>query len=960
MIKNVVFLLFLMLRPLAGTAQTPNDSIEIIGNVQDEFTYEQIDNVRIEIMRADSSLIVDTRSLVKSQGLRHFDGSYYNVAKRAPEALNLPLPAKYIFRFSKDGYEPKTVAFHLRTGNRETRIFLKPVFLKKIRRTNEHQLGEATVTTSKVRMVVKGDTLVYNADAFQLANGSMLDGLIKLLPGFELRGSQITVNGQFVSSLLVNGEEFFKGDPRVALENLPAYMVNKVKVYRKEHDYSYITGPTEKSQLPLVVDVNLKREYAIGWIANAEAGYGLSDRYLGRLFGLRFTNNSRLALFGNVNNTNDTREPGTSGDWNAQSVPSGRTELQTGGFEALVKDKKGVWKYTGNAKFFRERSENEGSQSSETFHPKTESTFGRNRWDNLQRTLRAETYHTYTYKKPVGYVDFKLWGQYNHAKNYGLTQGAEWTTEPAESYRAAALDSIFGGIGSEPLTKHLLHRYHNRTRYVADIWQGSAEMYSFIKVPHTPDFINLTAKLQAKHQDGVEHTDYLLSYGQASTGNHPNEPRRHYATRPMLNVDAHVDAKYTFRKDYVHIDFYYQLDNHFADADRSLYRFDLLDAAEQPDFGSLPSSVEALRRSFDADNSYTSRQNSLKNAWGVSYLMWLDKDYKHKFEIAPELQLLTDRLNYHRGALNFAPIRNKARFAGTLRYGFTDDIEIVYQFSTTEPNLLAMQDYCDDVNPLNLYRGNPSLKHSRLHHVTARYGKFDYQSNKRLNLTTYWKMMQRAIAQSMNYDDATGVRTFMPRNVNGNWAVGGTVDWSRPLDKNKQLLISSATRTDYHNSVDYVSHRSSVRNLHLSETLKLSWHVKQMLFDLHLAGKYLHATSKHARFTSINSFDFTYSLAAQVPLPAAFVFSADATLLHRTGYTDNSMNDVRFVANAGLTKQLLNGRMSVTLEGFDIFQGLSNVQRTINAQGIVETWQNSLPAYGMLRLTYKLSKQPKK
>lgn len=195
--------------------------------------------------------------------------------------------------------------------------------------------------------------------------------------------------------------------------------------------------------------------------------------------------------------------------------------------------------------------------------------------------------------------------------------------------------------------------------------------------------------------------------------------------------------------------------------------------------------------------------------------------------------------------------------------------------------------------------------------------------------------------------------------LDGNWAIGGTIDWNRPLDKKKQLLISSATRADYHNSVDYVSSRSSVRNLHLSEALKLSWRVKEMLFDLHLSGKYLHATSQRAQFTDINCFDFTYNIAAQVPLPGAIALRADATLLHRTGYSDKSMNDVRFVANASLTRQLFNGRMSITLEGYDIFQGLSNVQRSLNAQGIVETWQNSLPSYGMLRLTYKLSKQPK-
>ena len=96
------------------------------------------------------------------------------------------------------------------------------ILLKKIGKRRDVELGAAEVRASKIRMVVKGDTLIYNADAFQLAEGSMLDGLIKLLPGFQLRDGQITVNGQYVSSLLVNGEDSFRGDPRVALENLPA------------------------------------------------------------------------------------------------------------------------------------------------------------------------------------------------------------------------------------------------------------------------------------------------------------------------------------------------------------------------------------------------------------------------------------------------------------------------------------------------------------------------------------------------------------------------------------------------------------------------------------------------------------------------------------------------------------------------------------------------------------------
>ena len=87
-------------------------------------------------------------------------------------------------------------------------------------------------------MVMHGDTVVYNADAFQLAEGSMLDALVERLPGVELRDNGvITHNGRPVSELLVNGKDFFRGDPTVALDNLPPYMVDKVKVYVRTTAY---------------------------------------------------------------------------------------------------------------------------------------------------------------------------------------------------------------------------------------------------------------------------------------------------------------------------------------------------------------------------------------------------------------------------------------------------------------------------------------------------------------------------------------------------------------------------------------------------------------------------------------------------------------------------------------------------------------------------------------------------
>ena len=83
-------------------------------------------------------------------------------------------------------------------------------------------------------MVMQGDTIVYNADAFNLAEGSMLDAFVSKLPGCKLTNDgRIYVNGKYVESLLVDGHDFFSGYPKVALQNLPAYTVNKIKVYDK-------------------------------------------------------------------------------------------------------------------------------------------------------------------------------------------------------------------------------------------------------------------------------------------------------------------------------------------------------------------------------------------------------------------------------------------------------------------------------------------------------------------------------------------------------------------------------------------------------------------------------------------------------------------------------------------------------------------------------------------------------
>lgn len=293
--------------------------------------------------------------LLNEQGAA-IDSTYTINISQQPDFVNIRYdfnvkePGIYTLLCTKEGYEEQAKLIEV-PDMKKVKGFkyftVEQINLLKAAR----KLGEAVVTASKVLMVMKGDTIVYNADAFQLTEGSMLEALIEQLPGTKLEeGGRITVNGHFVSSLLVNGKDFFKGDPIVALENLPAYIVDKIKVYQREPDFAYFLerNKAEKEKDPWVIDVNLKRQYAQGWIANAEAVYGISKRFLGRLFGLRFTDHSRIAVYANLNNLNKEQQPGRNGEWSPAKALAGIHSLKTGGLEFHMDGKKTRIDFTTN------------------------------------------------------------------------------------------------------------------------------------------------------------------------------------------------------------------------------------------------------------------------------------------------------------------------------------------------------------------------------------------------------------------------------------------------------------------------------------------------------------------------------------------------------------------------------------------------------------------------------------
>ena len=164
-----------------------------------------------------------------------------------------------IIKCEKEGYETTYNDYEIKKiYKNETLLRLnKPFVIKRI--TKSQKLKEVTVKATKIKFYNRGDTLIYNADAFELEEGSMLDALVQQLPDVELKkGGEIYVRGKRVDELLLNGRDFFNKDRNIILENLPSYMVNQVKVYEREDEILKKSNP-DNSKL-LSMNIQLKRK----------------------------------------------------------------------------------------------------------------------------------------------------------------------------------------------------------------------------------------------------------------------------------------------------------------------------------------------------------------------------------------------------------------------------------------------------------------------------------------------------------------------------------------------------------------------------------------------------------------------------------------------------------------------------------------------------------------------------
>lgn len=908
------------------------------------------DTITVDLLRPDSTLILSQPAYVlfDEAGLPSFNMAHFN------------LPGQdFIVRLSHPDYETAYHKVHIKKDGDDKTLQIRRL----TKREKAMMLDEVVVTASIVEFVHKGDTIQFNADAFELAEGSMLSALIKRLPGTELKDNgQILVNGKFVSKLLLNGEDFFKNDKLVLLQNLPAYTVKNIQVY--EETLPQQLAKNGSSDPDLVMNVKLKKEFNAGWMANAEAGGGTHNRYRLRGFGIMYNTRSRFAAYGLINNLNETGSPDMSGDWKDKSNQRDEIITKGGGFDYNVKPKQD-FTIKGNATVQYQTIFGNTLENQQNYLP--DGVNYSRRWlDNRFGNLKVHTDHTAEFN--TGDAWHESIAEFDYGSDKMRNNVTEGTFGAMPGDYPDMRPDLQAGM---PDTLDILNRYLSLMNTDSKRALGGMSHSVFVNLGKHYISGKAWGNLSHRWQDGVQ--KYLmqsLAEGTQSTDRVNPQDQHSYKYGAEAEVSL-VKGWFRFTPEY-------RIDNSYNFSSTMLY--DLMDGTtdtRNPDPLQQWQRMDYLERVLDARNSYVYGLHNLDQTLTLEF-NYTKKDITETGKLTGKFQFIVEpRMRYLSRKMNFngfdRQILTKNKWMPGVEVwmdwykNYRNKLQFKYDFSIREPNMMDMLDVSFNSEPLNPTMGNPNLKYGFRHYFDLSYNSQYYLLDKLyLMAGANYTFDQNTVTYTTLYNMATGVRTTMPMNINGN-RYGSIYLFGqfKPI-RTKNFFLKNQVRFSPSRFATYLStttengmQRSVSHSDFWSEWFCIEYNSQRFTLATTVTYNNEFNTSRTGDFEDYRVQYLDCAVRGLVRLPLNFEISSNISVLNYWGYTDPAFNKAQVIWNARISKSVMGGSLQFAFDGYDMLQQIKKVRYDTTAAYRRETHFNSVPSYFMFSVKYFFAKKPK-
>ena len=931
--KLLIWTVLLLTATLSTYAQ--NKIVTVSGRVIEAGTKEPVELAAVQLLSLPDSAQV--------AGMTTSTQGYFSLSKQKP--------GKYLLKVSFIGYVTKIIPVQL-TAN---------VPAKKMGNielaTDAVMLQEAVVVAEAPQVTVVEDTLMYNSSAYRTPEGAMLEELVKKLPGAEIDDDgNVKINGKDLKKIMVDGKEFFGGDVKTGLKNLPVDMVDKLKTYDKKSDLARVTG-IDDGEEETVLDLTVKKGMNQGWFGNADLGAGTKDRYTGRMMLNRFVDKTQFSIIGSANNVNDQGFSGGGGGprWrsnnglNATKMLGANFATQTNKLEL-----------GGSVRYNFQDADISSINSSDRFLQNGNSysnsnNKNRNKGTNLNADFRMEW-------KPdtLTNIIFRPNFSYGRTNNASRSESGTFNEDPFNLIVNPNDYLNFDNLSDDPLKDIRVNATNSASLSKGKSLSGNATLQVNRKLNNRGRNLTFRGVFGYGDNDNDQYTQSETRYYQLLNhlGGDSILYRNQYITTPTRNYNytAQVTysepiAKATF------LQFSYQFQYKYSKSDKTT--FDLLDYPDWAIGGALPSGYESHAvdsLSKNAEYRYYNHDASV----GLRFIR-----PKYQLNVGMSFQPQNSTLSYKKGDYMIDTTRTVFNFAPNMdlrfRFSKVSQLRFTYRGRSNQPTMENLLPITDNSNPLNIRMGNPGLKPSFAHTMRLFYN--TYNAEKQRGIMTHFSFTatQNSISNSTRYNEETGGLITRPENINGNWNAFGMFGFNTAL-KNKKYTINTFTNVNYQNNVAFLYNQDTKNNdrntstgLTLGERVTGSYRNDWFEFSLNGSINYTAERNKLRPENNQEPYTYSYGASTNITMPWKMTLATNIANQSRRGYRDSSMNRDELIWNAQLAQSLLKGAATVSFEVYDILRQQSNISRSLSADMRSVSEYNGINSYCMVHFIYRLN-----
>ena len=937
--KKSILMMLLLLVSIASFAQERLVS----GAIIDRDTKDPIEQVTVQLLKTDSTYV--TGAISNEKGLFH---------------LNAPENGKYLLKITSVGYKPTVKRVVI---EQDKNLALGNVVVG----ADAIMLKGAVVTAMAQKVTLKEDTFVYNSAAYRTPEGSVVEELVKRLPGAEVSDDgTIKINGKEVKKILVDGKEFMTGDTKTALKNLPTSIIDKIKAYDEKSDLSKVTG-IDDGEEQTVLDFNVKKGMNKGLMSNIDLGIGNKDRYSARGMGGYFNNNNRFMLFGNANNTSDRGFGGGGprrGFGGGNGLNASKMLAANYNYEEKNKFKFNTslrWNHSDGDVWSRRSSENfMGSSSS--FSNSLNQNFSRSdSWNgNIRLEWMPDTMTNILFRPSISWTT-------NDSRSMGLSASFnqdpyQYTEDPLSDEGIEKMDEVDAVINRQKSVS-LSYSKNNNIR-------GMLQLNRKLNNKGRNVTLRMDAKYTDKDSKSISLQNAHLYLVQNEAGLDSTYQTNRYNLTPSKDYSYSAQATYSeplWKATF--LQFSYKFTYSYSKSDRSTYDFSKYSFdGISPEYGAWGNYLGRLDGELgDYRDDKLSRYSEYRNyTHDIQVMMrFIRQKYNLNFGVMIQPQRSKFIQDYQGKYVD--TVRTVTNVSPTLdfRYRFSkmSNLRVNYRGTTSQPSISQLLDITDNSDPLNISKGNPGLKPSFTQNFRLFYNNFVQNHNKGVMTYINFSTTSNSISNKVEYNEKTGGRTTTPENINGNWNVMGAFMFNCSIDSTGVWNINTDTNLGYNHYVSYLSldksqdsQKNTTQNTTWNERLSLSYRNDWLELSLDGTLTYNHAKNKLQPNSNLDTWQFSYGPSMTLTAPWGTSLNTSLSCSSRRGYSDASMNTDEFVWNAQLSQGFLKGKpLTVMLQFYDLLHQQSTFSRAISSVSRTDTEYNAINSYAMLHVVYRMN-----